>query len=163
MTFDRIVVGIGILLIAGLFVPTEPRAQPSDGPSCAGQLAEQLTRFSEKCISDLVSYVASRPQVRARIAGENEKYYVMLIKDAKGFRAEAVSKFNFPFMRDETAAALKRLGWAPPEEENDNWKKPIAGNGAPNGVVRDVIEALQAYGLKQGEAISLTVGTEASR
>jgi hypothetical protein len=63
VTFDRIVVGIGILLIAGHFVPTEPRAQPSNGPSCAGQLAEQLTRFSEKCISDLVSYVASRPQV----------------------------------------------------------------------------------------------------
>lgn len=158
MAFDRMIVGAGVLLVASLFVPAGPKAQPSDGQPCTGQLAGQPRRFSASCISDLVAFVASQPQAKARIAGESEKYYVLLIKDAKGFRAEAVGKFNFPFMRDETAAALERLGWAPPENENDNWKK--LGGATAEAVSRDVIEALQAYGLKPGEAVSLTVETE---
>ena len=97
----------------------------------------------------------------ARIESEGEKYYVLLIKDAKGFRAEAVSKFNYAFMRDETAATLKRLGWAPPENENDNWKKSVEGT-AGGTAAKEVMDALQAYGLTPGEAVSLTVGPELS-
>lgn len=140
-------------------MPAAPKAQPSDGPPCTGRLAAQPRRFSASCIADLVAFVAARPRAEARIAAESERYYVRLVKDAKGFRAEAVSKFNFPFMRDETAAALKRLGWAPPEEENDNWKKPGDGTTA-EALSRDVTEALRAYGLKPGDAILLTVETE---
>jgi hypothetical protein len=162
VTFDRRIVGIGILIGSLALLPTGLQAQSSDSQSCAGQLTQQLRRFSEKCISDLVSYVASQPRMGARIVSESDKSYVLLIKDAKGFRAEAVSKFNFAFMRDETAATLKRLGWAPPENENDNWKKPIGDGATTNAVAKDVMEALRAYGLTQGEAISLTVGPELS-
>ena len=163
MTFDRRIARAGILLAASLLLaPTAPGAQPGDAPSCAGQLTRQLRRFNEKCLSDLVAYVASQPRMGARIESEGEKYYVLLVKDAKGFRAEAVSKFNFAFMRDETATALKRLGWAPPENENDNWKKPVAEGAEAGAVAKDAMEALQAYGLKPGEAISLTVGPDLS-
>ena len=162
MTFDRRIIGIGILIGSLALLPTGLQAQSSDSQSCAGQLTQQLRRFSEQCVADLVAYVASQPRIRARIAGEGEKYYVLLVKDAKGFRAEAVSKFNFPFMRDETAVTLKRLGWAPPENENDNWKKPIGDGATTDAVAKDVMEALRAYGLTQGEAISLTVGPELS-
>jgi len=98
----------------------------------------------------------------ARIYSESDKYYVELAKDAKGFRAEAVSQFNFPMMKDETAASLKRLGWAPPENESDNWKKPINAENA-GAAAEDIAQALAAYGLKKGEAVSLTVGTELSK
>src|SRR4051812_36269255 len=48
-------------------VPTAVRAQEGD-QSCTGQLTQQLRRFSEKCISDLVRYVASQPAIGARIS-----------------------------------------------------------------------------------------------
>src|SRR5215207_6834976 len=120
MTYGRTLIGIGALLAeAAALRPMEAPAQADDGQMCAGLLTQQLRRFSDKCMSDLVGYVASHPQTGARISSEREKYHVTLIRDAKGFRAEAVSQFNFPMMKDETAAALKRLGWEPPENESD--------------------------------------------
>jgi len=156
--------GIRMLLIGScVLAPTAAKAQ-EDSQSCTGQLTQQLRRFSEKCISDLIEYVAFRPEMGARISSESGNYYVLLVNDAKGFRAEAVSKFNFPMVRDETIDSLKRLGWAPPENESDNWKKPIDANRANTGAAaEDVTKALEAYGLKKGEAISLTVGTKYSK
>jgi hypothetical protein len=104
---------------------TRAEAQPSGDQACAGPLTEQLRRYSEQCLSDLIGYVAAQPVMGARVSGESDKYYVLVVKDAKGFRAEAVSRFNFPMMRDDTAARLKGLGWIAPENEGDNWKKPI--------------------------------------
>jgi hypothetical protein len=67
-----------------------------DSQSCSGQLTQQLRRFSEKCISDLVGYVAFRPEMGARISSESEGYYVLLVNDAKGFRAEASASSTSP-------------------------------------------------------------------
>jgi hypothetical protein len=67
-------------------------------------------------------------------------------------------------IRDETIDNLKRLGWEPPENESDNWKKPIDADRANTGAAaEDVTKALEAYGLKKGEAISLTVGAKLSK
>jgi hypothetical protein len=164
MICGRIMLGISMLLMGSCaLAPTAAKAQ-EDSQSCTGQLTQQLRRFSEKCISGLVGYVASQSEMGARISSESEKYYVLLVKDAKGFRAEAVSKFNFPMVRDETVDSLKRLGWVPPENEGDNWKKPIGADRANTGAAaEDVTKALEAYGLKKGEAISLTVGAELSK
>jgi hypothetical protein len=138
-------------------------AQESDGPSCAEKMTEQLRRFSEKCVSDLVSYVASQPKMAARVASETEKFYVVLIRDADGLRAEAVSKFNFPFMKDDTANTLKELGWLPPENESANWKRHMGGDRIRTGAAaEDLTKTLMAYGLKNGQAITLTVGPEIS-
>ena len=163
MICDRMMLGINMLLMGSCaLAPTTAKAQ--DSQSCTGQLTQQLRRFSEKCISDLIKYVAFRPEMGARISSESGNYYVLLVNDAKGFRAEAVSKFNFPMVRDETIDSLKRLGWAPPENESDNWKKPIDADRANTGAAaEDVTKALEAYGLKKGEAISLTVGAKFSK
>ncbi|WP_046866652.1 TY-Chap domain-containing protein [Microvirga massiliensis] len=154
------------MLVVGISTPglSGASAQQDASQSCTGQLTEQLRRYSEKCLSELLEYVASQPQTGARISSESEKYYILLVKDAKGFRAEAVSKSNFPMIKDETADTLKRLGWAPPENENDNWKRPIEADRAQAGATARVLaEALEAYGLKKGEAISLTVGRDLSK
>src|SRR3954468_7823723 len=152
-----------MLLIGSSLAPTTAKAQDVN-QSCTGPLTEQLRRFSEQCISDVIGYVASHPTMGARISGESEKFYITVVKDAKGFRAEAVSKFNFPMVRNETIDSLKRLGWAPPENEGDNLKKPIDADRANTGAAaEDVTKALEAYGLKKGEAISLTVGAKLSK
>jgi len=158
------VLRISMLLMGSYaFNSTAAKAQDETQP-CTGQLTQQLRRFSEKCISDLVGYVASQPEMEARISSEAEKYHVALVKDAKGFRAEAVSKFNFPMVKDETTDSLKQLGWVPPENESDNWKKMIDADRMNIGVVaEDLSKALAAYGLKKGEAISLTIGTNLSK
>jgi hypothetical protein len=158
MICGRMMLGISMLLMGNCaLAPTAAKAQ-EDSQLCTGQLTQQLRRFSDKCISDLVGYVSSQSEMGARISSERENYYVLLVKDAKGFRAEAVSKFNFPMVRDETIDSLKRLGWAPPENEGDNWKKPIDADRANTGAAaEDVTKALEAYGLKKGEAISLMV------
>jgi hypothetical protein len=152
------------LLLAGCLVlgPARANAQQDEGQSCSGRLTQQLRRYSERCISDLVGYVMLQPEMEAKIYSEAEKYYVLLAKDAKGFRTEAPGKFNFPMMKDETAAGLKRLGWTAPENEGDNWKKGI-GAETPDAVASNVAQALEAYGLQKGEAISLTVGTQLTK
>jgi hypothetical protein len=134
-------------------------AQQAEDTSCSGTMTQQLRRFSEKCLSDLVTFVASQPDMTAKVYSEKEKYFVSIIRTDDGLLAEAVSKFNYPLMKEDTPEALKRLGWMPPENESDNWNKKIpadqirAGAAAP-----ELSRALAAYGLKPGEAISLTVG-----
>jgi molecular chaperone GrpE (heat shock protein) len=164
MIYSPKMLRISMLLMGSCALnPTAAKAQ-DETQSCTGQLTQQLRRFSEKCISDLVGYVASQPEMGARISSETENYHVELVKDAKGFRAEAVSKFNFPMVKDETIDSLKQLGWAPPENESDNWKKLIDADRVNIGALaEDLSKALAAYGLKKGEAISLTIGTDLSK
>src|SRR5215212_959648 len=118
--------GIGMLLIGSGLAPTTAKAQDVN-QSCTGPLTEQLRRLSEQCISDVIGYVASQPAMGARISGESEKFYVIVVKDAKGFRAEAVSKFNYPLVQDEVFDNLKRLGWPPPKTRATTGK----GRSAP--------------------------------
>src|SRR5215212_959649 len=53
-------------------------------------------------------------------------------------------------------------GMAPPENESDNWKRPVSAENV-GAAAEDVAKALEAYGLKKGEAMSLTVATELSK
>lgn len=134
-------------------------AQQRDEPSCSGTMTQQLRRFSEQCLSDLVTFVESQPGMAAKIYGEQEKYFVTLIRTDEGLLAEAVSKYNYPLMKPDTPDILKQLGWMPPENESDNWRKTISlGRGTSGDAAQDISRALSAYGLKHGEAISLTVG-----
>jgi hypothetical protein len=134
-------------------------AQQADELSCSGTMTQQLRRFSEKCLADLVSFVTSHADMTAKVYGEQEKYFVTLIRTDDGLLAEAVSKFNYPLMKEDTPEALKRLGWMPPENESDNWTKKISSDQVRAGnAAQELSRALGAYGLKQGEAISLTVG-----
>ena len=43
-------------------------------------MTEQLRRFNEQCLTDLVSYVASQPKATARVLGEKLKFYVQLTR-----------------------------------------------------------------------------------
>ena len=162
MIHGRKALQVGVLMVSSLaFAPSTLQAQPDEGPSCAERMTEQLRRFNEKCLSDLVSYVASQPGLSAKIFAENEKYYITLARDDSGLTAEAVSKFNYPLMKDGAASTLKQLGWTPPENESDNWKKRISGDDVKNGVAaEDIAKALAAYGLKKGEAIAVTIGAQ---
>src|SRR5918998_2383426 len=118
-------------------------AQQEKEPSCAETMTEQLRRFSEKCLSDLISFVASQPDMTAKVYSEKEKYYVVITRTNAGLLAEAVSKFNYPLMKADTPDILKQLGWAPPENESDNWKKKVSSDSIRNGsAARDVSEAL---------------------
>jgi hypothetical protein len=140
---------------------TAAPAQQSEAPSCAETLTQQLRRFNEKCLADLVSFVASQPKMAARIYGESEKFYIILAQEGDGVRGEAVSKFNYPLMKDETAKTLEKLGWRPPENESDNWKMQFAGDRVKSGAAaEELAKALSAYGLTQGQAMSLTVGPQ---
>jgi hypothetical protein len=134
-------------------------AQQGDDASCSGTMTQQLRRFSEKCLSDLVTFVASQPDMAAKVYSESEKYFVSVMRTEDGLLAEAVSQFNYPLMKEDTPEALKRLGWMPPENESDNWNKKISSDRVRAGeAAQELSRALAAYGLKQGEAISLTVG-----
>jgi hypothetical protein len=134
-------------------------AQQGDEASCSGTMTQQLRRFSEKCLSDLVTFVASQPDMAAKVYSESEKYFVSVIRTEDGLLAEAVSQFNYPLMKEDTPEALKRLGWMPPENESDNWNKKIPSDRVRAGeAAQELSRALAAYGLKQGEAISLTIG-----
>jgi hypothetical protein len=148
-----------LILFASAAVSGAAVAQQAEDTSCSGTMTQQLRRFSEKCLSDLVTFVASRPDMTAKVYSEKEKYYVSVIRTDDGLLVEAVSKFNYPLMKEDIPEALKRLGWTPPENESDNWKKKIPSDQVRAGVgAQDLSQALAAYGLKQGEAISLTVG-----
>ncbi len=134
-------------------------AQQAEETSCSGTMTQQLRRFSEKCLSDLVTFVATQPDMTAKVYSEKEKYFVAVIRTDDGLLAEAVSKFNYPFMKEDTPEVLKRFGWMPPENESDNWNKNITSDQVRAGAAaQELSQALAAYGLKQGEAISLTVG-----
>jgi hypothetical protein len=153
--------------VAALFVlavaaaPHAANAQQGEGQSCAEPLTQQLRRFSAKCLSDLVAYVAAQAKMGAKIYSESEKYYILVSRDGDGLRADAVSRFNFPFMKEGTENTLKQLGWQAPENESDNWRKRFTGDHARTGAAaEDLAKALAAYGLTQGQAISLTVGAD---
>jgi hypothetical protein len=99
----------------------------------------------------------------AKVYSEKEKYYIVITRTNEGLLTEAVSKFNYPLMKSDTPDILKQLGWAPPENESDNWKKTISSDSVRTGRgAEELSSALSAYGLKQGEAISLTVGPKLS-
>src|SRR5215218_4269704 len=110
--------------------------QPTESQSCSGKMTEQLRRFNEQCLTDLVSYVASQPKASARVLGEKLKFYVQLTRTGAGLDAEAVSRANFPFMEAKTADA------------------------PPARTAEELAKALSAYGLTSGEAMSLTIGTQ---
>jgi hypothetical protein len=151
---------IGIVLLSSLAAPLAG-AQQAEGPSCAEKLTEQLRRFNEKCLADLVSFVASQPKARARILSEEHKYFIQLARIPEGIEAEAASKADFPLMKPETEATLKNLGWQPPDNEAGGFKKRFpAAAGASGAMADDLAKALAAYGLAKGAAISLTVGTQ---
>ena len=149
---------IGFLTaVPALEAPAPAWAQEAKSQSCGEPLTEQLRRFNEQCLADLVAFIASTPDLSARISGEAEKFYVAVNRHDGRLVAEAVSKFNYPLIKPDAPDRLKQLGWAAPESEADNWKKDL-GDGAPGGGgARVIADALEAYGLKPGEAMSLTV------
>ncbi|MFC4171295.1 hypothetical protein ACFOYU_04370 [Microvirga sp. GCM10011540] len=139
--------------------PETAAAQQAEGLSCTGTMTQQLRRFSEKCLSELVTFVASQPEMAATVYSESEKYYVTIIRTDEGVLAEAVSKFNYPLMKAEAPEILKQLGWTPPENESDDWSKRIGHERIRAGDAgKELSQALAAYGLKPGEAITLTIG-----
>jgi hypothetical protein len=153
---------LAALLVSGFMVgPLAANAQQSEAASCAETMTDQLRRFSEKCLSDLVAFVGSQTKMGARVSGETEKFYVVLVRDGDGVRAEAVSKHNYPFMKEETANTLKQLGWTPPENESDNWRRFFTADRLKGTLAtEDVVKALAAYGLQPGQAMTLTVAPE---
>ena len=46
------------------------RAQQTDNQSCAETLTQQLRRYSDKCLSEVVTFVSSHPKMAAKIYGE---------------------------------------------------------------------------------------------
>jgi hypothetical protein len=151
----------GALALAGLALAAPAAAQPATDQSCAGTMTEQLRRFSEQCLADLVSFVAGQPKAKARILSEEDKYFIQLVRIPEGIEAEAASKVNFPLMKPGTEEALKNLGWQPPDNEAGGYKKRFPADAAASrGAADDLAKALAAYGLTRGAAISLTVGTQ---
>lgn len=152
---------VALFVLAVTVPPNAAHAQQNEGQSCAEPLTQQLRRFSQKCLSDLVAYVAAQAKMSAKIYSESEKYYVLVTRDGDGLRADAVSRFNFPFMKEGTENTLKQLGWQPPENESDDWRKRFTADHARTGAAaEDLAKALAAYGLTPGQAISLTVGAD---
>jgi DNA topoisomerase VI subunit B len=162
MSTERAALKVGALAAVVLTLTSiGSLAQEAEAQSCSEKLTQQLRRFSEKCISDLVRYVESQPELSARISGEKEKFYVALVRHDDGLVAEAVSKFNYPLMKADTPDLLKQLGWQAPENESDNWKKVLTRDAAKTGdAAQEISRALAAYGLKPGEAMSVTIGAE---
>ena len=137
--------------------------QTTEEPSCAQKLTEQLRRFNEQCIGDLVTFTAALPKGVTRIASEKDKYYVELSTKENGLQGEAVSKQNYPFLTADTENKLKELGWTPPDVEFGGFKRLFGDQDLKSGrAAQAVVQALQAYGMKPGEAISVTV-TEAAK
>jgi hypothetical protein len=149
----RLALSAGALLIGVIAAHGQ---QPADDQSCSGKMTEQLRRFNEQCLSTMVSFLASQPKAVARVMGEKAKFYVQLTRTPEGFEGESVSRANFPFMTTETAEALKKLGWTPPDNEEGNFIKRF-GAETPGRTAETLAETLAAYGLAKGEAISLTV------
>jgi hypothetical protein len=150
-----------IPLIAAALSFGSIRSVAQEAPSCSETMTQQLRRFSESCIAEIVGYVASRPELSARISGEKEKFYVVVVRHGDALVAEAISKFNYPLMKPDTPDLLKQMGWQAPENESDNWKKALGSDAATaEGAAQEVSRALAAYGLKPGEAMSVTIGAE---
>ena len=150
-----------VVAIAGLALAAPAGAQTAEGQSCAGTMTEQLRRFSEQCLSDLVSFVATQPKAKARILSEEDKYFIQLVRIPEGIEAEGASKVNFPLMKPGTEETLRDLGWQPPDNEAGGYKKRFPADAAASrGAADDLAKALAAYGLAKGAAISLTLGAQ---
>jgi hypothetical protein len=150
-----------VLALAGLALAPPALAQPAGEQSCAGAMTEQLRRFGEQCLTDLVTWVAAQPKARARILNEADKWFVQLTRTPEGIEAEAASKVNVPLMKPGTEEALKNLGWQPPDNEAGGYKKRFPADAtASRAAADDLAKAFAAYGLTRGAAISLTVGTQ---
>jgi hypothetical protein len=136
-------------------------AQATPGESCGEKLTNQLRRFNEKCLADLVAYVGGAPKGTARIVNEAEKYWIKLAHTDEGVRAEGVSKAEYPLMKPDTEAGLKALGWQPPENEFGSFWRVFGGSEVGNGkAAEELAKALRAYGIAPGEAISITAGPQ---
>ena len=158
-----VVAGLGAALLVSLAAVPKPALSQTAtaGESCAERLTDQLRRFNEKCLTDLVSYVGLGPKNSARVLNESEKYWIKIVRTGDGVRAEAVSKANYPLMKAETETSLKALGWQAPDEEFGNFEKTFAREQIGNGAAaQDLAKALQAYGMSPGEAMSVTAGEQ---
>jgi hypothetical protein len=117
-----------------------------------------LRRFNEQCLTEVVTFTGSLPKGSARIASEKDKYYVTVSRSGNGVEAESVSRQNFPYTKPETEQALKSLGWTPPEVEFGGFKRAFGDADVRSGsAAQEIAKALQAFGMKTGEAISVTV------
>ena len=149
---------IAAAVLLAMLLSSSAGAQTNSDTSCGQKLSEQLRRFNEQCLAELVTFTASLPKGNARIASEKDKYYVRLVRAGNELQGEAVSKQNLPFVKPETEDALKNLGWTPPEVEFGGYKRVFGEAEVRSGVAaRELAKALQAYGLTAGEAISVTV------
>ena len=153
----RNALAIGALILWG--VPALAQQPPAEGQSCAGRMTDQLRRFNEQCLSDLVAYVAAQQKATAKVLGEKSKFYVQITRTAGGLDGEAVSRANYPLMSPETAEALKALGWAPPDNEEGTFRTRFAADAPAARTAEDLAKTLAAYGLGRGEAIAVTIGT----
>ncbi len=140
-------------------VSTGTAQEPDRG--CAGKMTEQLRRLNESCLGDLVKHLSGLPKGTARVWNENDKFYIKLTRADAGMRAEAVSKYNYPLMKEDTEVALKSFGWSPPDHEHGDFFRAFTPQELRDGsAVRELDRALRAYGMSTGEAISLTVSDQ---
>src|SRR3954451_2792613 len=126
-------------------------AQATPGESCGEKLTNQLRRFNEKCLGDLVAYVGAAPKGTARIVNEAEKYWIKLAHTDEGLRVEGVSKAEYPLMKPDTEAGLKALGWQPPEHECGSFRI-VFGRAEVTSVAaaEELGKVLRAYGITPG-------------
>ena len=67
MIYGRKALQVGVLIVLSLaFVPNTARAQQDDELSCAERMTEQLRRFNENCLSELMSFVVSQSGLSAK-------------------------------------------------------------------------------------------------
>ena len=145
---------VALTLLGGV---SAGKAQEAD-KGCTGTMTEQLRRFNEACLGEVVKHLSAAPKGSARIWSENEKFYIKLTRADAGLRAEAVSKYNHPLMKDDTEAKLKSFGWSPPDHEHGDLTRSFTAQDVTDGsAVRELDRALRAYGISTGEALSLTV------
>lgn len=143
--------------VAAVILVGSAAAQTGDDTSCAQKLDQQLRRFNEQCVAQLVTFTESLPKGSARIASEKDKYYVSISRTGNGMQAESVSRQNFPYVKPETEQALKSLGWTPPEVEFGGFKREFGEGDVKSGsAAQEIAKALQAFGMTPGEAISVT-------
>ena len=154
----RRIAAFAALIGAVVVLPPGAGAQTGGEASCAQKLDAQLRRFSEQCVKDLVSFTASLPKGEARIASEKDKFYVRLLRTENELGGETVSKQNFPYLKPETETALKALGWMPPDVEFGGFKRTFTDADVRSGTAaQDVVKTLEAFGLKAGDATSVSV------
>lgn len=159
MIMSRKVAALFCSIATALVLGTAARAQTGSGTSCAEQVDEQLRRFSEQCIGEVLTKTQALPNGSARIASEKDKYFIKLSRVPNGLEAESVSRQNDPYLKPETEQALKALGWTPPEVEFGGFKRRFGdADVRSGGAAREIVKAFQAFGLMPGEAISITVG-----